>query len=159
MGFLWIDYNMSGLEGQIDIQNFTQLGTVAAASGFFHALKKVRTMYEGRRAQSPFDDSAAERLRRMGLADGNGVLDRDAIAVCSCIFAGQFFDDLCDYYESYEDVWDLISGLSESAEEAARKQKFLLVCLQYDAIYRTRCGGSAGIRRRQSCSRRALWPI
>ena len=93
-------------------------------------------MYEGRRAQSPFDNSAAERLRRMGLADGNGVPDRDAIAVCSCIFAGQFFDDLCDYFESYEDIRELISSLSESAEEAAGKQKFLLVCLQYDSIYR-----------------------
>ncbi len=94
-------------------------------------------MYEGRRAQSPFDDSAADRLRRMSLIDENDHPDRDAIAVCSCIFAGQFFDDLCDYFESYEDVRDLISGLSESAEEAAGKQKFLLVCLQYDSIYRT----------------------
>ncbi|MCI8811186.1 MAG: hypothetical protein HFF84_14000 [Oscillibacter sp.] len=94
-------------------------------------------MYEGRRAQSPFDDSAADRLRRMGLADEKGALDRDALSVCSCIFSGQFFDDLCDYFESYEDVRELISGLSESAEDAAGKQKFLLVCLQYDAIYRT----------------------
>ena len=68
-------------------------------------------MYEGRRAQSPFDDSAADRLRRMGLTDENGNPDRDAIAVCGCVF--------------------------ESAENAAGKQKFLLVCLQYDAIYRT----------------------
>ena len=94
-------------------------------------------MYEGRRAQSPFDDSAGDRLRRMGLANADGKPDRDAIAVCSCIFAGQFFDDLCDYFESYEDVRELITGLSESAENAAGKQKFLLVCLQYDAIYRT----------------------
>ena len=94
-------------------------------------------MYEGRRAQSPFDDSAADRLRRMGLTDEAGKPDRDALAICSRIFAGQFFDDLCDYFESYEDVQDLISGLSESAENAAGKQKFLLVCLQYDAIYRT----------------------
>lgn len=94
-------------------------------------------MYEGRRAQSPFDDSAADRLRRMGLTNGNGNPDRDAIAVCSCVFAGQFFDDLCDYFERYEDVRELISNLSESAENTAGKQKFLLVCLQYDAIYRT----------------------
>ena len=94
-------------------------------------------VYEGRRAQSPFDDSAADRLRRMGLTDDKGNPDRDAIAVCSHIFAGQFFDDLCDYFESYEDVRELISGLSEQSESAAGKQKFLLVCLQYDAIYRT----------------------
>ncbi len=94
-------------------------------------------MYEGKRAQSPFDGSAGDRLRRMGLADANGNPDRDAIAVCSCIFAGQFFDDLCGYFESFEDVRELISGLSESAEDAAEKQKFLLICLQYDAIYRS----------------------
>lgn len=94
-------------------------------------------MYEGRRAQSPFDDSAADRLRRMGLTDEAGNPDRDALAICSRVFAGQFFDDLCDYFESYEDVRELISGLSESAEDAEGKQKFLLMCLQYDAIYRT----------------------
>lgn len=94
-------------------------------------------MYEGRRAQSPFDDSAADRLRRMGLTNENGAPDRDAVAVCSCIFAGQFFDDLCDYFESYDDVRDLIASLSESAETAEGKRKFLLVCLQYDSIYRT----------------------
>lgn len=94
-------------------------------------------MYEGRRAQSPFDDSAADRLRRMGLADENGNPDRDAVAVCSCIFAGQFFDDLCDYFESYDGVRELITELSEAAETAEGKRKFLLVCLQYDSIYRT----------------------
>ena len=86
-------------------------------------------MYEGRRAQSPFDDSAPDRLRRMGLTDEKGSPDRDALSICSCIFAGQFFDDLCDYFESWEDVRELISSLSESAEDAAGKQKFLLVCL------------------------------
>ncbi len=94
-------------------------------------------MYEGRRAQSPFDDSAADRLRRMGLTDENGNPDRDAVAVCACVFAGQFFDDLCDYFESYDDVRELIANLSETAETAEGKRKFLLVCLQYDSIYRS----------------------
>ncbi len=94
-------------------------------------------MYKGRRAQSPFDDSAADRLRRMGLTDEAGRPDQDALAICSRIFAGQFFDDLCDYFESYEDVRELISSISEQSESAEGKQKFLLVCLQYDAIYRT----------------------
>ena len=94
-------------------------------------------MYKGRRAQSPFDDSAADRLSRMGLTDEAGRPDRDALAICSRIFAGQFFDDLCDYFESYEDVRELISSISEQSESAEGKQKFLLVCLQYDAIYRT----------------------
>ena len=42
-------------------------------------------MYEGRRAQSPFDDSAADRLRRMGLTDEKGSPDRDAVSICSCM--------------------------------------------------------------------------
>lgn len=50
-------------------------------------------MYQGRKAQSPFDGFAGGRLRRMGLADANGNPDQDAIVVCNCIFAGQFFDD------------------------------------------------------------------
>ena len=94
-------------------------------------------MYEGRRAQSPFDDSARDRLRRMGLTDEAGKLDRDAFTLCSRIFAGQFFDDLCDYFESYEDVRELIYSLSDSSENAEGRRKFLLVCLQYDTIYRT----------------------
>jgi len=73
----------------------------------------------------------------MGLADESGNPDRDAVAVCSCIFAGQFFDDLCDYFESYDGVRGLITELSEAAETAEGKRKFLLVCLQYDSIYRT----------------------
>lgn len=91
-------------------------------------------MYEGRRAQSPFDDSAADRLRRMGLTDEKGSPDRDAVSICSCIFAGQFFDDLCDYFESYEDVRELISGLSEPAEDAAGKQKFSLLLMPTEAL-------------------------
>ena len=114
--------------------NVLELGAAFAASGFFHTLGEVRTMYEGRRAQSPFDDSAGDRLRRMGLANADGKPDRDAIAVCSCIFAGQFFDDLCDYFESYEDVRELISGLSEPAEDAAGKQKFSLLLMPTEAL-------------------------
>ena len=94
-------------------------------------------MYEGRRAQSPFDDSARDRLRRMGLTDEAGKLDGDAVTLRSRIFAGQFFDDLCDYFESYEDVRELIYSLSDSSENAEGRRKFLLVCLQYDTIYRT----------------------
>ncbi len=46
------------------------------------------------RPHSPFDDTAIERLRRMGLTDEKGSPDRDAVSICSCIFAGQFFDDM-----------------------------------------------------------------
>ena len=61
------------------------------------------------RPHSPFEDSAIERLRRMGLTTEDGSPERDAMAVFSSIFAGQFFDDLCDYYQNYKDVQETIA--------------------------------------------------
>lgn len=88
------------------------------------------------RPRSPFDDSALERLRRMGLVTAEDTPERDAMAVFSAIFAGQLYDDLCDYYQDYEDVLELLTQLFDAAESADPKQKFLLVCLQYDGMFR-----------------------
>ena len=55
----------------------------------------MQNLYQ--RPHSPFDDTAIERLRRMGLADADGRADRDVMTIFACIFAGQFYDDLCDY--------------------------------------------------------------
>ena len=60
------------------------------------------------RPHSPFDDTAIERLRRMGLVTAEDKPDRDVMAVFSGIFAGQFYDDLCDYYQDYQNVRDLL---------------------------------------------------
>ena len=57
------------------------------------------------RPSCPFDDSALERQRRMGLVSADGKADKDAIAVLCCIYAGQLFDDLCDFYQCLEDVY------------------------------------------------------
>lgn len=84
---------------------------------------------------SPFDCSAADRLRRMGLATAAGSVDRDAMAVFCCIFAGQFFDDLHGYYQDREDAKEILTHMLDEAEYAEPKKKFLLICLQYDAIY------------------------
>ena len=70
-------------------------------------------MYEGRRAQSPFDDSAPDRLRRMGLTDEKGSPDRDSLSICSCIFAGQFIEEVCDYLKGSEDVRELNSVMEK----------------------------------------------
>lgn len=86
---------------------------------------------------SPFEDSAAERLRRMGLTAADGSPERDTMIVFSSIFAGQFFDDLCDYCQDFENVQAIIDQIFHTAEQADPKQKFLLICLQYDSIYRT----------------------
>ena len=89
------------------------------------------------RPRSPFDACALERLRRMGLAGADGQADQDAMAVFAHIFAGQFFDDLCDYYQNSGAVRDLLVQMLDSAETAEPKQRFLIICVQYDAMYRT----------------------
>ena len=58
------------------------------------------------------------------------------LAVFSTIFAGQFYDDLCDYYQDYTDVRELLAQIFDTAENADPKQKFLLICLQYDGMFR-----------------------
>ena len=85
------------------------------------------------RPHSPFDDTVIERLRRMGLADADGRADRDVMTVFACIFAGQFYDDLCDYYQDYTDVQELLTQMFDTADP---RQKFLLICLQYDGMFR-----------------------
>lgn len=49
-----------------------------------------------RRPQDPFDDSAAERQKRMGLLTDDSKADMDALAAFSRLYAGLFFDNLCD---------------------------------------------------------------
>jgi len=93
-------------------------------------------MNNNQRAHSPFEASAADRLRRMGLTKTDGSPDRDAIAIFSVIFAGQFFDDLCDYYQDCENARKAVGRILFAAKRADTKQKFLLICLQYDGIYR-----------------------
>ena len=75
------------------------------------------------RPRSPFDASALERLRRMGLAGADGQADQDAMAVFAHIFAGQFFDDLCDYYQNSGAVRDLLVQMLDSAGTAEPKQR------------------------------------
>ena len=88
------------------------------------------------RPHSPFEDTAVQRLRRMGLTTEDGAPEQDAISVFSTIFAGQFFDDLCDYYQDDEQVREVVTQFFQTAEQADSRQKFLLICLQYDGIYR-----------------------
>lgn len=94
-------------------------------------------MKSDRPARSPFDSSALDRLRRMGMASSDGVMDRDAMAVFCCIFAGQFYDDLRDYYQNDpKAVKAALNHLLDGADTGDPYGKFLMICLQYDSIYR-----------------------
>ena len=84
---------------------------------------------------SPFDDSALPRLKRMGLLSATGEADRDAIALLAIVCAGLLFDTLCDYHQCYDDVKTTLDSFLQMAEGTDVQQKFLLLCLQYDAIY------------------------
>ena len=81
------------------------------------------------RPHSPFDGNAIERLRRMGLVTAESIPDRDVMSIFSGIFAGQFYDDLCDYYQDFQDVQETIAQIFHTAEQADPKQKFLLIAL------------------------------
>lgn len=89
-------------------------------------------------SHSPFDSSALDRLRRMGLAAADGSVEQDAMAVFCCIFAGQFYDDLCDYHQDNPAAVNAaITPLVDGADTGDPHGKFLMICLQYDSIYRT----------------------
>ena len=95
-------------------------------------------MRNNRPAPSPFDSSAIDRLRRMGLATAEGTVERDAMAVFCNIFAGQFYDDLCDYYQDDPaEIRAALAPLLDGAYTGDPHGKFLMICLQYDSIYRT----------------------
>lgn len=113
------------------------LAPLLRPQAFFMLRGGDNNMHNYQRPHSPFEDSAAQRLRRMGLTTEDGSPERDSMAVFGTIFAGQFFDDLCDYYQDYENVRETIAQIFHTAEQADPKQKFLLICLQYDSIYRS----------------------
>ena len=85
---------------------------------------------------SPFDDSAGVRLRRMGLLREDGTPDQQRIKVLGEVFAGQFYDDLYDFRQDAEAAGKSLGDFLKEAEGATAKYRFLLVCLQYDAIRR-----------------------
>ena len=95
-------------------------------------------MRNNRPTRSPFDTTAIDRLRRMGLAAADGTVDQDAMAVFCCIFAGQLYDDLCDYHQDDPAAVNAaITPLTDGADTGDPHGKFLMICLQYDSIYRT----------------------
>lgn len=88
------------------------------------------------RWHSPFDDSARGRLRRMGLLLEDGSANREALTVMAQVYAGQYFDDVCASHQDMEILREQLRRYVAGSEMAAPKQRFLLLCLQYDAFYR-----------------------
>ena len=74
---------------------------------------------------NPFDDSAPERLRHMGLLTAEGAPEEDALAVIERLYAGLFYDALFDFYDD----------LAERLGTENPRRSFLNICSAYDAIY------------------------
>lgn len=86
------------------------------------------------RAASPFDDSAVERHFRMGLLDAVGKPNLNTITVLSQLYAGLFYDDLCDFYGSIEEVTSICSSLISLSDKSDFRQIFLVLCTDYDTM-------------------------
>lgn len=87
------------------------------------------------RSCGPFDDSAPERLKRMGLLSPEGAPDRDSLAVAARLYAGLFYDALCDFHSDMEQVSAVCRELTERADTADPRLPFLDICAAYDALY------------------------
>ena len=97
-------------------------------------MKEMKKRGKELRTQNPFDDGANERLRRMGLFDAEGHTNNTTLQALSKVYAGQLFDELCDFYQDYSMVRDDLGQLFSAAKTADARQRFLLICLQYDAL-------------------------
>ena len=66
-----------------------------------------------KRRPDPFDGSAPARLAHMGLLRKDGSPETGAMAVFIRIFAGSFFDEICDFYDNPQQIKAVLSAFSE----------------------------------------------
>lgn len=86
------------------------------------------------RVPDPFDGSAEARLSHMGLLDQDGQIIPDSMEVFTRIFAGLFFDDLCDFYDDRDKLTAIYRTFQEFAEKHDHQHMLLLLSLQYDYL-------------------------
>ena len=72
----------------------------------------------------------------MGLLSDDGNTEMAALPSLSRAFAGLMFDDPCDSCQDYSSVQTELQRLFDAADHAEPRQSFLLVCLQYDRLFR-----------------------
>ena len=63
-----------------------------------------------------------------------GNVDEATLDALSRAYSGLLFDDLCDTCQNSCEITEILRRLYEAAEQAEPRQKFLLICLQYDAL-------------------------
>ena len=100
-------------------------------------MKEMNIQFHKTRPQNPFDDGAKARLHRMGLLRIDGSVDEATLGALSRAYSGLLFDDLCDTCQNSCEITEILRRLYEAAEQAEPRQKFLLICLQYDGLGQT----------------------
>lgn len=85
---------------------------------------------------TPFDDSAAMRLRRMGLLTPNGTPDERIIRPLAYVSAGLYYDQLCDSVESHESASGVCQHIISEEAENRPRQALLALSMSYDAMRR-----------------------
>ena len=73
----------------------------------------------------------------MGLIADTGLPDQDMIMSLSRIYAGQLFDDYCDFFQDADCAQEIHKQFVSEAEEADPKERFIRICLQYDTVYQS----------------------
>lgn len=86
------------------------------------------------RVPDPFDGSAQTRLIRMGVLDKDGQLDMEVMSVFAGIFAGLFFDDLCDFFDDEKDLLTIYALFRELYAKQDYQHMYLFMAIQYDNI-------------------------
>lgn len=82
----------------------------------------------------PFDESTAARLERMSILHPTGEVNIETMRAFVQIFAGLFFDDLCDLYSDQGELSTVTAAFSELAARKDCQNIYLLISLQYDTI-------------------------
>lgn len=82
----------------------------------------------------PFDESTTARLERMSILHPTGEVNIETMRAFVQIFAGLFFDDLCDFYSDQEAVSAVAAAFSELSTRKDCQNIYLLISLQYDTI-------------------------
>lgn len=86
------------------------------------------------RISDPFDSSSSARLERMGILQSDGEVRIETMQAFIQIFAGLFFDDLCDFYSDPEQFLPVIAAFTELAAREDSLSIYLMISLQYDSI-------------------------
>ena len=70
----------------------------------------------------------------MGILHPTGEINIETMRAFVQIFAGLFFDDLCDFYSDQEEVSAVAAAFSELSVRKDCQNIYLLISLQYDTI-------------------------